>query len=370
MLSDQMFGNLREVSIEDLLGRTPVMLERAVVRETVAGSRILVTGGGGSIGSELCRQIARYSPAELTIFEQCEFNLYRIEQLVLKEWPSLRLNAILGDVTDSAAVRDAVMTAKPDVIFHAAAYKHVPLLQGQVRQAVRNNVIGTRTMAEAALEFGVKEFVLISTDKAVRPTNIMGATKRAAEKLVQGLNNLGGTRFITVRFGNVLDSAGSVVPLFREQIRVGGPVTVTHPEVTRYFMTIPEACQLILQAAAVGEGGEIFVLDMGEPIRIRYLAEQMIRLSGKRVGQDVSIEFVGLRPGEKLTEELFLEDEKPMPTPHAKLLLARSVKQDVDEIRSNIRGFEDAIVAFDEKKLLNLLRELVPEFTDEKNRIE
>lgn len=366
MLSDQMFGNLREVSIEDLLGRTPIMLERSAVRETVTGSRILVTGGGGSIGSELCRQIARYAPVELTIFEQCEFNLYRIEQALRKEWPDLCLNAILGDVTDPSAVRHTVNAAKPDVIFHAAAYKHVPLLQGQVRQAVRNNVLGTRMMAEAALEFGVKEFVLISTDKAVRPTNVMGATKRAAEKLVQALNNLGSTRFITVRFGNVLDSAGSVVPLFREQIRLGGPVTVTHPEVTRYFMTIPEACQLILQAAAVGKGGEIFVLDMGEPILIRYLAEQMIRLSGKRVGQDVSIEFVGLRPGEKLTEELFLEDEKPMPTPHTKLLLARSVNQDVNEIRAQISGFAEAVAEFDEKKLLNSLRELVPEFTEEK----
>lgn len=366
MLSDQMFGNLREVSIEDLLGRTPILLERSAVRETVTGSRILVTGGGGSIGSELCRQIARYAPAELTIFEQCEFNLYRIEQMLIKEWPELKLTAILGDVTDSSAVRHAVQAVMPDVIFHAAAYKHVPLLQGQVRQAVRNNVLGTRMMAEAALAFGVKEFVLISTDKAVRPTNVMGATKRAAEKLVQALNNLGKTRFITVRFGNVLDSAGSVVPLFREQIRMGGPVTVTHPEVTRYFMTIPEACQLILQAAAVGHGGEIFVLDMGEPILIRYLAEQMIRLSGKRVGQDVSIKFVGLRPGEKLTEELFLEDEKPMPTPHSKLLLARSVSQDVNEIRAQIDGFAEAVTEFDEKNLLNALRKLVPEFTEEK----
>ena len=366
MLSDQMFGNLREVSIEDLLGRTPILLERSVVRETVTGARILVTGGGGSIGSELCRQIARYAPAELTIFEQCEFNLYRIEQALLKEWPELKLNAILGDVTDPSAVRHAVQSGMPDVIFHAAAYKHVPLLQGQVRQAVRNNVLGTRMMAEAALSFGVKEFVLISTDKAVRPTNVMGATKRAAEKLVQALNNLGKTRFITVRFGNVLDSAGSVVPLFREQIRMGGPVTVTHPDVTRYFMTIPEACQLILQAAAVGQGGEIFVLDMGEPILIRYLAEQMIRLSGKRVGQDVEIKFVGLRPGEKLTEELFLEDEKPMPTPHSKLLLARSVAQDVDEIRAQVNGFAEAVTDFEEKTLLNLLRKLVPEFTEEK----
>lgn len=366
MLSERVFGNLREVSIEDLLGRSPVKLERDVVREVLAGRRILVTGGGGSIGSELCRQIAQYSPEELTVFDQCEFNLYRIECDLRARWPGLRLSAVLGDVTDSAAVSRVVQKASPDIIFHAAAYKHVPLLEAQVRQAIRNNVIGTRLMAEAAQEFGVKEFVLISTDKAVRPTNVMGATKRSAEKLVQAMNALGKTRFITVRFGNVLDSAGSVVPLFREQIQKGGPVTVTHPEVTRYFMTIPEACQLILQAAAVGQGGEIFVLDMGEPILIRYLAEQMIRLSGKRVGHDIAIEFVGLRPGEKLTEELFLEAERPMPTPHSKLLLAQSVHQDLNDIKLRIQGMEDALGEFDEVQLLVLLKNLVPEYNSEK----
>jgi FlaA1/EpsC-like NDP-sugar epimerase len=276
----------------------------------------------------------------------------------------LKLRAFLGDVTDEVAVRRALAESLPDLIFHAAAYKHVPLLQGQIRQAVRNNVLGTRIVAEAAMAQGIKGFVLISTDKAVRPTNVMGATKRAAEKLVQSLDGERGTRFITVRFGNVLDSAGSVVPLFREQIRSGGPVTVTHPEVTRYFMTIPEACQLIMQAAAVGKGGEIFVLDMGEPILIRYLAEQMIRLSGKRVNQDICIDFVGLRPGEKLTEELFLEDERPMPTPHEKLLLARSVALNLGEIDELLEGMKAAVDGFDEALLHRQLLALVPEFIE------
>ncbi len=364
MLAGQSVGNLREVSIEDLLGRTPVQLEWPVVQAHIQTARVLVTGGGGSIGAELCKQIARCRPRELIIYEQCEYHLYRIEQTLRQQFPTLPLTVLLGDVTDRAAIRHALDNTRPEVVFHAAAFKHVPLLQAQARQAVRNNVIGTRVVAEAALAAGVRQFVLISTDKAVRPTNVMGATKRAAEKLVQSLDGIGATRFITVRFGNVLDSAGSVVPLFREQIRVGGPVTVTHPEVTRYFMTIPEACQLIMQAAAVGQGGEIFVLDMGEPILIRYLAEQMIRLSGKRVGQDIAIGYVGLRPGEKLTEELFLEDERPMPTPHQKLLLARSVKLDHRDVLLKIDDLDRSCQAFDESALLRQLRALVPEFVE------
>ena len=364
MLAGQMSGNLREVSIEDLLGRTPVRLDRTAVQNHIQGARILVTGGGGSIGSELCKQIAHYAPAELIILEQCEFNLYQIEQALRFAYPDLRLTVLLGDVTDPLAVEQALARARPDLIFHAAAYKHVPLLQTQVRQAVRNNVIGTRIVAEAARAAGVRQFVLISTDKAVRPTNVMGATKRAAEKLVQTLNREDGTRFITVRFGNVLDSAGSVVPLFREQIRAGGPVTVTHPDVTRYFMTIPEACQLIMQAAAVGQGGEVFVLDMGEPIAIRYLAEQMIRLSGKRIGDDIAIAYVGLRPGEKLTEELFLEDESPMPTPHAKLLLAQSVRLESREVQRHVDALATASLQADEAALLALLRDFVPEYVE------
>ena len=364
MLSDQLAGNLREVSIEDLLGRAPIRLDRKAVQAHVEGNRLLVTGGGGSIGSELCKQIARFKVAELVVFERCEFNLYLIEQQLRRAFPDLCLTAVLGDVTDRLAVERAIARHRPKVIFHAAAYKHVPLLQHQVRQAVRNNLVGTRIVAEAAMAAGVEEFVLISTDKAVRPTNVMGATKRAAEMLVQSLNGVGSTRFITVRFGNVLDSAGSVVPLFREQIRAGGPLTVTHPEVTRYFMTIPEACQLIMQAAAVGRGGEIFVLDMGEPIKISYLAEQMIRLSGKRPGEDIRIEYIGLRPGEKLTEELFLEDERPMPTAHSKLQLAKPIALDHRVVRRRVAELAEACRLSEEPAILRKLAALVPEFQD------
>lgn len=362
MLSGQMAGNLREVSIEDLLGRAPIRLDRKAVQAHIEGNRVLVTGGGGSIGSELCKQIARFAVAELIVFERCEFNLYRIEQDLRRAFPELRLTALLGDVTDQAAVERVIALRRPKVIFHAAAYKHVPLLQTQARQAVRNNVVGTRIVAEAAMAAGVEEFVLISTDKAVRPGNVMGATKRAAEMLVQSLNGVSATRFITVRFGNVLDSAGSVVPLFREQIRAGGPVTVTHPDVTRYFMTIPEACQLIMQAAAVGRGGEIFVLDMGEPVKISYLAEQMIRLSGKRPGADIRIEYIGLRPGEKLTEELFLEHERPMPTAHSKLQLAKSVALDHRVILRSVGDLAESCRVFDEEGIVRRLKALVPEF--------
>jgi FlaA1/EpsC-like NDP-sugar epimerase len=364
MLSDQTSGHLREVSIEDLLGRAPIRLDRQKIQAHLGGKRILVTGGGGSIGSELCKQIARFPVEELVVFERCEFNLYSIERELQRLFPDLRFTAVLGDVTDPAAVGRVLARFRPKVIFHAAAYKHVPLLQAQAREAVRNNVLGTRTMAQAAVAAGVEEFVLISTDKAVRPGNVMGATKRAAEMLVQSLDGVAATRFLTVRFGNVLDSAGSVVPLFREQIRNGGPVTVTHPEVTRYFMTIPEACQLIMQAATVGKGGEVFVLDMGEPLKISYLAEQMIRLSGKRPGEDIRIEYIGLRPGEKVTEELFLEEEQPKPTAHAKLLLAQSLALDHGQVQAATDALDAACHNFDEEAILDQLRRLVPEFAD------
>lgn len=365
LASGQPLRALREVSIEDLLGRAPIRLDRSKVASHLTGKRILVTGGGGSIGGELCKQIARFPVEELTIFERCEFNLYRISQALANSYPDLPLRVVLGDVADPCAVERALSMARPDVIFHAAAYKHVPLLERQTRQAVRNNVIGTRTVGEAAIAVGVDEFVLISTDKAVHPGNVMGATKRAAEIVVQELNTRGPTRFVTVRFGNVLDSAGSVVPLFREQIRAGGPVTVTDPEVTRYFMTIPEACQLIMQASATGQGGEVFVLDMGEPIKISYLAEQMIRLSGKRPGEDIRIEYIGLRPGEKLHERLFLDQEQLQPTAHEKLLLAQPEELDLILVRTRLTRLGDACDTVMEGELLDCLRALVPEFQPE-----
>ncbi len=354
--------DLRRVSIEDLLGRKPGQLDWAAIHDHLYGKTLLVTGGGGSIGSELCRQLASLTPESLIIFDSCEYNLFRIEKALQQNFPRLQVIPLLGNVTDPDAVRHVMDTYRPQTVFHAAAYKHVPLLEKQSRQAIHNNIIGTQTVAEASIATGVDEFVLISTDKAVNPGNVMGATKRAAEMICQSLNELNKTRFVIVRFGNVLDSAGSVVPLFRQQIQTGGPVTVTHPEITRYFMTIPEACQLIMLAASVGNGGEIFVLDMGDPIRISYLAEQMIRLSGKRPEIDIKIEYIGLRPGEKLHEELFHHEEQLSSTPYAKLRLAHPRACDRRIIANIINQMMMACRRHDEEQLLILLRTLVPEF--------
>lgn len=355
-------ANLRNVSIEDILGRDPIHLDWPSIKSHLQGKTILVTGGGGSIGSELCKQLARTQPRKLVVFDQCEFNLYKIESDLTRLYPDLQHQAVLGDVADVLSVEQLVHEHKPDIIFHAAAYKHVPMLEGQVREAVHNNLIGTKILAEAAIAAGVSRFVLISTDKAVNPSNVMGATKRAAEILCQNLNQTGNTRFTTVRFGNVLDSAGSVVPLFREQIKSGGPITVTHPDITRYFMTIPEACQLIMQAETVGKGGEVFVLDMGEPVKITYLAEQMIRLSGKEPGKDIEINYVGLRPGEKLYEELFHEQEKLLETGYEKLRLAKARLYDTEEWAAQIEELAIACRQRDQDYLLEQLKRLVPEF--------
>ena len=356
------FNELKEVAIEDLLGREQVQLDWTSIRTRLAGRRVLVTGGGGSIGAELCRQVARLGAASLTILELSEFNLYSIEQELRRDHPDLLLNAWLGDCVDAVTCAHVFANARPEVVFHAAAYKHVPLLQGQVREAFRNNVLGTRAVAEAAELHGADSFVLISTDKAVNPTSVMGACKRVAEIFCQSFAQQSHTRFITVRFGNVLDSAGSVVPRFREQIRAGGPVTVTHPEVTRYFMTIPEACQLILQASVLGNGGEIFALDMGEPVKIRDLAEQMIRLAGRDTSRDIQLVYTGLRPGEKLFEELFHPLEHYSDTAHAKIFLAqpRSIARSL--LAAQLRQGEVAVRDFDEEALRRVLDQLLPEF--------
>lgn len=342
---------LREVNIEDLLGRDPVRLDWQEIERSLNGHVILVTGAGGSIGSELCRQIGRLAPRELILFERGEYNLYAIEMELRRLYPALCLIPVLGDVTDQPAVDNLLATRRPDVIFHAAAYKHVPMLEGQSRAAVRNNVFGTATLAASADRHGCRVFLLISTDKAVNPSNVMGATKRAAEIICQELNARSQTQFLTVRFGNVLGSAGSVIPLFQQQIAAGGPLTVTHPDITRYFMTIPEACGLILQASAIGHGGETFVLDMGEPVRISYLAEQLILLSGKRPNQDIEIVYTGLRPGEKLYEELFYSTEQLRPTSHPKIRLAEATAIDVKTYRGQMEalwhlcaGVDDAAI--------------------------
>jgi FlaA1/EpsC-like NDP-sugar epimerase len=360
------FNELKEVAIEDLLGRDPIALDWTAIRTDIAGKRVLISGGGGSIGSELCRQVARLGVESLCILELSEFNLYRIEQELKGEFPELVIKAILGDCGDAATVERALATNKPHAVFHAAAYKHLPLLQEQVREAFRNNVLGTQCLALACERHKVSNFVLISTDKAVNPTSVMGACKRAAEVFCQSFAQTANTHFITVRFGNVLDSAGSVVPLFREQIRRGGPVTVTHPEISRYFMTIPEACQLILQAAVLGKGGEIFALDMGEPVRIRYLAEQMILLAGKVPDKDIAITYTGLRPGEKLFEELFHEQEDYESTGHPKIFLAKSRDVAWRELNESLKQADTASRQFDEEKLLSILHALVPEFDLEK----
>ena len=357
------FNELKEVAIEDLLGREPVQLDWTAIRQQLSGKRILVSGGGGSIGAELCRQAARLGASSLAILELSEFNLYQIERELRGAFPDLALHVFLGDVGDAATCAHVFARARPEVVFHAAAYKHVPLLQAQTREAVRNNVLGTLTLAQTVRAHGCEIFVLISTDKAVNPANVMGASKRAAELAFHTVASSANTRFITVRFGNVLDSAGSVVPLFREQIRAGGPVTVTHPEVTRYFMTIPEACQLIFQAAVLGRGGEIFALDMGEPVLIRYLAEQMIRLTGKEPGRDIPIVYTGLREGEKLFEELFHEQEHYDATAHEKIFLARHRDLTPQQATQILARMIAAVRRFDEPALVTLLAELVPEFS-------
>jgi len=355
--------DLKRVVIDDLLGREPVSLEWDSIREGLSGKRVMITGGGGSIGSELCRQIARLNPIELIVVDNGEYALYRIDHELHSDFQDLVFYSVLGDICDPAVVEKVVGEYKPDMIFHAAAYKHLPILQTQVREAFRNNVLGTMRLAEAAERHGVGTFVLISTDKAVNPANIMGATKRVAEMYCQNMNARSRTRYITVRFGNVLNSNGSVVPLFKEQIARGGPVTVTHPEISRYFMTISEASQLIMQAAVLGSGGEIYVLDMGEPVKITYLAEQLIRLSGKVPGRDIQIVYTGLRPGEKLFEELFHELEPYEQTKHEKIFLAHPRQANWEHLGAHLREAELAVRRYDTQKIQKILLTLVPELT-------
>jgi FlaA1/EpsC-like NDP-sugar epimerase len=321
-------SQVRRVELDDLLGRDPVVLDTAGLRNWFSGRVIMVSGAGGSIGAELCRQIARYRPRRLVLFELNEFALYSVEQEFTERYRDVEIVPAIGDVKSAARVREVMRAERPSVVFHAAAYKHVPLMEKEnAWQAVLNNVAGTQVMAHAALEHGVEKFVLVSTDKAVNPVNVMGASKRLAEQVCQALQRSTGTRFVMVRFGNVLGSTGSVIPKFTEQIARGGPVTVTHPEITRYFMSIPEAVQLVMQAGLMGQGGEIFVLDMGEPVKIADLAREMVRLSGLS-DSDIRIVYTGLRPGEKLYEEPLAATENTLATPHPKLRIAKARQQD------------------------------------------
>lgn len=354
---------LRKMSLEDLLGRDPVALNWDGIKQAVHNKIILVSGAGGSIGSEVCRQISRLEPQCIIAVENSEFNLFNLEQDLQYKFPNLKLHKYLIDIRDAVAIDQILNLHKPDIIFHAAAYKHVPMLQFQIREAIANNILGTKILAQAAIKYQTQQFILVSTDKAVNPENIMGASKRAAEIICQSLNDQGITRFTTVRFGNVLGSAGSVVPTFKQQIDNGGPVTVTHPEITRYFMTIPEAAQLILQAMAIGKGGEIFVLDMGEPIKIKSLAEHMINLAGKRIGIDIEIKYTDLRPGEKLYEELFYAKEQLEPTDHVKILRAVPRKHIWSDLADALEQLHSACNSYDLGKLHTILKALVPEMT-------
>ncbi len=353
--------DLRQIAIEDLLGREPVASDLSAIRAWVAGRAFLVTGAGGSIGSELCRQLVALGAAALTLLERSELALLTIQADLRRRAPGVALHGVLGDCGDRAVIDHALRLGGARVVLHAAAYKHVPMLEEQVREAVRNNVLATQTVAEASVAAGVESFVLVSTDKAVDPVNVLGASKRLAEKVCQAC---GGprTRMTIVRFGNVLDSAGSVVPLFREQIRDGGPVTVTHPEVTRYFMTIPEACQLILQAAILDDEGGIFTLDMGAPIPIMLLAEQMIRLAGKVPGRDIAIVHTGLRPGEKLHERLYHDDEENRMTQHPKIFKGRPRSVDAQVLALALVALREAAERYDVDRLQRLLREAIDEY--------
>jgi FlaA1/EpsC-like NDP-sugar epimerase len=355
-------SQLRGIELDDLLGRDAVQLDDVGLHEQLTGKVVLVTGAGGSIGSELCRQIARFAPQKLVLFEASEFALYNIEQELIRNFPQLDIIYLAGDVRDATRLEQVFAECKPSVVFHAAAYKHVPLMERRnAWQAVRNNVYGTWQVAQCAQKHGVDKFVLISTDKAVNPTNVMGTTKRMAEMICQGLQQTSGTRFIIVRFGNVLGSNGSVIPKFREQIANGGPITVTHPEITRYFMSIPEAAQLVMQAGCMGKGGEIFVLDMGDPVKIVDLANDLIRLSGLSQ-DDIKIEFTGLRPGEKLYEELLADDENTLPTPHPKLRIAQARMVSSNELQMMHAWIaQDTTIA--DGIVRQSMRQWVPEYT-------
>lgn len=355
-------NSIREVRLEDLAGRQEINLDQERISRFLHGKRILVTGAGGSIGSELVRQISRFEPQVVGLLDFSELNLYQVEQEFRLRLQTLPTESFLTDIRDREALQGVLARFRPHIIFHAAAYKHVPMQESHPREAVLNNVLGTRNLVELAVEADAERLVLVSTDKAVRPTNVMGATKRVAELFVESMNGRQVTRFVAVRFGNVFSSSGSVIPLFQQQIAAGGPVMVTHPEVTRYFMSIPEAAQLILQAGAMGEGGEIFILDMGEPIRIVDMARDLIRLHGLEPDKDVLIEFTGLRPGEKLYEELITSGEGIVSTSHKKILVLRGKTLDAAALLAQIESLLAVARQGDDEAIRRKLRDIVPEY--------
>ena len=353
---------LRDVQIEDLLGREAVRTDLESIMSYVKDQKVMVTGGGGSIGSELCRQIADDQPKQLIIIDNYENAAYELQMELGRKHPELDVIVLIVSVQNRRKIREIFEQYKPDLVFHAAAHKHVPLMEYSPCEAIKNNVFGTMNVASEANRSGVKRMVLISTDKAVRPTNIMGASKRICEMVIQTYNQRSKTEYVAVRFGNVLGSNGSVVPLFKQQIREGGPVTVTHPDIIRYFMTIPEAVSLVLQAGAYAQGGEIFILDMGEPVKILDLAENMIRLSGLVPGEDIEIKFTGLRPGEKLYEELLIDDDNKKETANKRIFIGQPIKIDEAEFDEKMKELEKATFSEDEN-IRQVVKKLVPEYT-------
>ena len=369
-------GQIKQINIEDLLGRDSIQLDNGNLESAIKGKVICVTGASGSIGSELARQLLNYQPKKLVLIDQAESPLYELERELMEIRTSCRISFHLVDITNQERMRGIFRDYSLEWVFHAAAYKHVPVMEGNPAEAVSCNILGTKLLADLSVEFGVKKFVMVSTDKAVNPTSIMGCSKRIAEIYVQSLNNhlavRGGhaTNFVTTRFGNVLGSNGSVIPIFKKQIENGGPITVTHPEVTRYFMTIPEACRLVLEAGAMGQGGEIFIFDMGKSVKISDLAKKMILLSGLEIGRDIDIVYTGLRDGEKLYEELLNTHENTIPTHHQKILKAQVQEYEYTQINSMLGLLQELVNDSNELKMVTLMKEIVPEYKSNYSKFE
>lgn len=356
---------LRDVNIEDLLGREPVNLDNNNIEKYIKGKTVMVTGGGGSIGSELCRQLAKFKPDKLLVLDIYENNTYYLQRELMQQYPDLDLRVVIASVRDREKLDYVFNKYNPDVVFHAAAHKHVPLMEDNPSEAIKNNVLGTYNVVDFSNMYNVKKFVLISTDKAVNPTNIMGATKRFCEMIIQAFDKVSNTEYVAVRFGNVLGSNGSVIPIFKQQIEKGGPVTVTHPEINRYFMTIPEAAQLVIQAGGIANGGEIFVLDMGEPVKIADLAKDLITLSGLRPDEDIKIVYTGLRPGEKLYEELLMDKKALNSTKFKKIFIEKPSNFDIENIKAKIEEFKGVINQSDEE-IFELMQKIVPTYNHKK----
>jgi len=361
---EKIHTNIRSFQIEDLLNREPICIENEEVRLIHENKSVLVTGGAGSIGSEIVRKVASYNPSKVVVVDQAETPLHEIQLEMSEKYPDIDFEFILADITNRKRLESVFSKFNFDLVYHAAAYKHVPMIENNPHEAVWVNILGTQNLAKLSVLYNIKTFVMVSTDKAVNPTNVMGASKRSAELLVQSLQFLpeNKTKFITTRFGNVLGSNGSVIPLFKKQIEAGGPITITHPDIVRYFMTISEACELVLQASTMGKGGEIFVFDMGKPVKIKDLAIKMIKLSGKEPEKDILLKYTGLRPGEKLYEELLSDNTKNLPTPHHKIMVSMDPHKEYSEIKDLIEQIENAALYHDNNQIVRILKNMVPEF--------